>query len=93
VATKDIELGINLKDIYPNPASAITVIPVITTKSLEVKIEVTDILGRTMKTIFSGEIPIGENNYFIHANEYAAGTYFVNLKTEDKVFVQKLIVH
>lgn len=93
VATKDIELGINFKDIYPNPASAITVIPVITTKSLEVKIEVTDILGRTMKTIFSGEIPIGENNYFIHANEYAAGTYFVNLKTEDKVFVQKLIVH
>jgi len=45
-----------------------------------------------METVFSGKIPVGENNYFIHANQYAAGTYFVNLKTEEKIFVQKLII-
>ena len=92
VATEDLEVGISLEKIYPNPASAITVIPVNTTKSLEAEILVTDILGRTMETIFSGKIPAGENNYFIHANEYAAGTYFINLKTEDIIFVQKLII-
>jgi len=92
VATEDIEIGVSLENIYPNPASAITVIPVKTTKSLNAEISVTDILGRTMETVFSGKIPVGENNYFIHANEYAAGTYFVNLKTEDKIFVQKLII-
>ena len=92
VATEDLEVGISLEKIYPNPASAITVIPVNTTKSLEAEILVTDILGRTMETIFSGKIPAGENNYFIHANEYAAGTYFINLKTEDNIFVQKLII-
>ena len=92
VATEDLEIGISLENIYPNPASAITVIPVKTTSSLEAEILVTDILGRTMETVFSGKIPVGENNYFIHANEYAAGTYFVNLKTEDKIFVQKLII-
>lgn len=93
VATEDLEIGISLENIYPNPATAITVIPVKTTKSLEAEIEVTDILGRTMETVFSGKIPVGENNYFIRANEYAAGTYFINLKTEDKIFVQKLIIH
>ena len=93
VATEDLEIGISLENIYPNPATAITVIPVKTTKSLEAEIEVIDILGRTMEIIFSGKIPVGENNYFIHANEYAAGTYFVNLKTADKFFVQKLIIH
>jgi len=93
VATEDLEIGISLENIYPNPATAITVIPVKTTKSLTAEIEVTDILGRTMETIFSGKIPVGENNYFIYANDYAAGTYFVNLKTEDRIFVQKLIIH
>ncbi len=92
VATEDLEIGVSLENIYPNPASAITVIPVTTTKSLEAEILVTDILGRTMETVFSGKIPVGENNYFIHANNYAAGTYFINLRTEDKIFVQKLII-
>ncbi len=92
VATEDLEIGVSLENVYPNPASAITVIPVTTTRSLEAEILVTDILGRTMETVFSGKIPTGENNYFIHANEYAAGTYFVNLKTEDEIFVQKLII-
>lgn len=92
VATEDLEIGVSLENIYPNPASAITVIPVKTTKSLEAEILVTDILGRTMETVFSGKITVGENNYFIHANQYSAGTYFVNLKTEEKIFVQKLII-
>lgn len=92
VATEDLNVGISLENVYPNPASAITVIPVNTTKSLEAEILVTDILGRTMETVFSGEIPVGENNYFIHANEYASGTYFIRLKTEDQIFVQKLII-
>lgn len=93
VDTEDLEIGVTLENIYPNPASAITVIPVTTTKSLEATITVSDILGRTMENVFEGDIPAGENNYFIHANEYAAGTYFVNLRTENKVFVQKLIIH
>jgi agmatine deiminase len=92
VATEDLAIGVSLENIYPNPASAITVIPVKTTKSLEAEIVVSDFLGRTIETIFFGKIPAGENNYFIHADKYAAGTYFVNLKTEEKIFVQKLII-
>lgn len=93
VDTEDLEIGVSLENIYPNPASAITVIPVTTTKSLEAEITITDILGRTVENVFEGDIPVGENNYFIHANEYPAGTYFVNLRTENRVFVQKLIIH
>lgn len=92
VATEDLETEIIFENIYPNPASAITVIPVTTTKSLDAEIIVTDILGRTIETVFSGKIPVGENNYFIQANEYSSGTYFVNLKTEEEILVQKLII-
>ncbi len=92
VNTDDLELEVGLQAIYPNPANAITVIPVTTTKNVDANIEVTDILGRTIETIFSGSIPVGENNYFLDAGKYAAGTYFVSLKTENQIIVQKLIV-
>ncbi|MEM6965882.1 MAG: agmatine deiminase family protein [Bacteroidota bacterium] len=92
VDTEELASEMSLNKIYPNPASAITVVPVTTSKSINADIEVTDILGRKMETIFSGKIPVGENNYFIHANNYAAGTYLVTLKTEEQILVQKLIV-
>ena len=84
--------NINLERIYPNPASAITVVPVTTEVAVEAFIEVVDVLGRRVETLFDGKLPVGDSNYFIHADEYAAGTYFVLLKTSQQSFVQKLIV-
>ena len=92
-STDDFNVGIGFEKIYPNPANAITVIPITSTERVEAEIIVTDILGRTVINVFSGKISAGKSHYFFHANEYPSGTYFVNLKTASQTLVQKLIIN
>ncbi len=82
----------NLETIFPNPASAITCIPVNNNIAVEGTIGVIDILGRQIETVFKGVIPSGESKYFIDAANYTAGTYFVSLKTKNEIQIQKLII-
>ena len=83
---------LKLEAIYPNPARSITVVPVTSDKAVDATIEISDVLGRTIKTIFDGKLPLGKSNYYIHANEFAAGTYFVSLTTEEQSFVEQLVI-
>ncbi len=74
------------------PAAAITCIPVKNQAAVIGRIEVVDILGKKVETVFEGTIPAGESKYFIDAANYTAGTYFVSLTTDNNIQIQKLIV-
>jgi len=82
----------NLLDIYPNPAHAITCIPVSSNVKTAGSIRVFNALGQQISTLFDGEIPAGSSNYFLNADQYAAGTYFVQLQTSSQTLLKKLIV-
>lgn len=87
------ESGVSeLLDIYPNPASAITVIPVRTTGKTNGSIRIFNALGQLVESAFTGAFPAGTSNYFIDAGQYAPGTYFVELQAGDQVMLKKLIV-
>lgn len=93
VSNEDILQGkTSLEEIFPNPASAITCIPVTSVSGMKGLLEVRDVLGRLVETVFDGNIPAGESKYFIDAANYSSGTYFVSLKTENQIHTQKLIV-
>jgi hypothetical protein len=81
-----------LLDIYPNPASAITVIPVSTTAKTLGNIRVFNALGQLVETVFTGEFPAGPSNYFIDAARYASGAYVVQLQTGSQTTLKKLVV-
>lgn len=81
-----------LQDIYPNPASAMTVIPVSSSARTTGNIRIFNALGQSVETVFSGEFPAGLSNYFIDAGQYVSGTYFVELQTGSQTVVKKLIV-
>lgn len=81
-----------LEQVYPNPARAITCIPVHSDRAAEARIVVSDLFGSVIETVFSGQLPAGASNHFIHAQQYAPGTYLVQLYLENSVQVQKLIV-
>ncbi|MCX6230778.1 MAG: agmatine deiminase family protein [Bacteroidetes bacterium] len=83
---------VKLGDIFPNPASAITCIPVETSKETEASIELFDIIGQKIITIFDGIIPKGNKNYFIDAAKLSKGIYVVKLQTKENSISQKLIV-
>ena len=54
---------------YPNPASAITCIPVNCVESFEGQISLTDVLGKEVTTIYEGKFKSGLNQFFLHANK------------------------
>lgn len=88
VQTPEIALG----DMYPNPASAITCIPVQANHSGEIRVSLFNSLGKCVKTIFDGVAHRGENNYFVDAANLEAGTYFVELTDQQKTICKKLVV-
>jgi len=92
ISTVDLPKEAAFAPIYPNPAKAITVIPVTTNQEVAATIKVVDMLGRTIEQVFQGDMPFGENNYFIDASQYQSGTYLVYLETETGLAVQKLFV-
>lgn len=81
-----------LLEIYPNPASAITVIPVSAKHKTQGKIRIINTLGQVVETVFAGEIPSGTSNHFIDAGNYVPGTYFVELQTGSQIVLKKLVV-
>ncbi|MFN0173031.1 MAG: agmatine deiminase family protein [Saprospiraceae bacterium] len=82
----------DLKEIYPNPASAITVVPVQSSSKTFGNIVVFNSLGQFVQEIYKGEIPSGNTNYFLDAGNLASGTYFVKLQTAGQLRVKKLVV-
>ncbi len=79
-------------DIFPNPASAITCIPLDLNRSRNIEINLHDMLGRKINTIFSGEATKGESKYFFDASNYEAGLYLVEFTDRESSFFQKLVI-
>ncbi|MEO6037893.1 MAG: agmatine deiminase family protein [Saprospiraceae bacterium] len=91
VATEEAPTA-TLLDIYPNPAHAITCIPVSTTDKTLASIRVFNTLGQQITTLFAGELPAGTSNYFLDASQYVPGTYFVQLQTSLQTVLKKLAI-
>ena len=91
-SSESAEPNMTLQDVYPNPASAITVIPVLVSKKTMAKISLLNLLGQSVETIFSGELPAGNSNHFFNASLYASGVYFVELQANGKTMTQKIVI-
>ena len=78
--------------VYPNPASAITCIPVNCVESFEGQISLTDVLGKEITTIYDGNFLSGLNQFFIDANDFAKGMYLIVLDSEQSQIRQRLII-
>ncbi len=83
---------VHLDAVYPNPASAITVVPVRMGASDEVSLTVSDVFGRVVENLHQGRLSAGEHRFYIRADNYAAGTYFISLRGAREVLVRKLVV-
>jgi hypothetical protein len=84
--------SIQLNQIYPNPAKAITVIPISSNRQQQVEIKLFNLQGAIVKEIYKGEISFGEKNFFINASKYPSGLYQVIIETEEYEQIQKLVI-
>ena len=85
-------LETKLESVFPNPASAITCIPLTSNVHSDIEIELLDILGRTITQIYKGTNPIGETKYFFNAQNYPSGIYLVQLKSANNLQSQKVLI-
>jgi len=79
-------------EIYPNPASAITVIPVNFRNSTMADLTVYNAQGQKVLDVHSGVFPRGESKYFIDASKLSAGMYTVKLSHKRGTVSQGLVV-
>ncbi len=81
-----------MKDVYPNPASYITCIPVDGGNGFSGSLSLLDATGRTVQVLHNGVFPTGESNYFFNALAIESGMYFLHLESEQGIQVQKVLV-
>lgn len=68
---------------YPNPASAITSIPMELRSGTSGSLVVYNALGAHVDVLHQGHFPAGRSNYFLHANRLAAGPYLIVFQTDE----------
>jgi agmatine/peptidylarginine deiminase len=73
VNTQDL---ISLANVYPNPATDLVSIPINAERRLDVTVYMTDITGKIVKEIHSGEI-VGDRRLSVFVNDLAPGVYTV----------------
>ncbi|MDX2360651.1 MAG: agmatine deiminase family protein [Crocinitomicaceae bacterium] len=84
--------GVVLDEVFPNPASAITCIPVTAGAATEGTITLRDITGKVVQTIHDGTIPMGDSKYFFLAHEFASGSYLVVIETSNSTITKKVMI-
>lgn len=90
---QEITNAFEFRNIFPNPASSITCLPVFSNRQQSIQIRLFNPISQFSETIFEGMMPAGEKNYFLHAEKYSAGIYFIEIKTEDGIYLKKVIIH
>ncbi len=85
----DLEFSVS-----PNPLSGSATISYELKKKQEVKIQIFDLLGKEIGTLFNGVQLPGNQNVIIDNGAYNLknGIYFVKMIVEDKSFTQKIII-
>jgi agmatine/peptidylarginine deiminase len=78
--------------VYPNPASAISCIPINSDKVFNGKLSIQNVMGQEVALIHNGEFVKGQKNFFIHANHFPKGMYFIVLENEGILLKEKLLI-
>jgi len=78
---------------YPNPFNDFSTIRFRATTDGKAKLAIYNIAGQEVESLFEGNIETGsEYTFQFNGSNHPAGTYFYRLETNDKVFVNKLML-
>ena len=89
---KAIPVEFALSQNYPNPFNPKTTINFALAENSKVKLTVTDVLGREVATLASGNYNAGYHTIVFNAENLPSGIYFYKLEAGDNVSVKKLML-
>lgn len=88
----NIETANQLLAAYPNPASAITCVPIESKIPSNGSLKLYDILGTEILELHEGQFSTGSSNYFFDASKLETGVYFIVWETEQNHYTQKITI-
>ncbi len=86
------EEGAALKNVYPNPASAITCVPLNTPVGGTGTVELLSSNGQVIQVLHNGKLAAGTNRFFFDASTLASGWYLVRASVNGRMMTQKVSV-
>jgi len=78
-------------EVYPNPIKSILHCKFVSSENANLSINIIDLSGREIiKT--SQNLVSGQNNFSIFLGDQKPGIYFLEMKTDNKVFRKKIMI-
>ena len=78
---------------FPNPAQAITCIPIDLQRGTHVELVLLNALGETVELLHSGWLSAGTHKLFMNAERHAAGAYLLSLRTSSgRLWSQRIMI-
>jgi hypothetical protein len=77
---------------YPNPFNYITSVSFALPSSVDVRLEVFDLLGRRIIVLVDGLVPAGTHAVLFNASSASSGIYVARMQVGSEVFFQKLVL-
>ena len=84
------KLDFNLKHNYPNPFNPATKIIFYTNKATEIKLNILNLKGQKVATIFKGKVARGHHQFVFQGDDLPAGIYFYNVKSRNYCQTKKM---
>lgn len=80
-------------NLFPNPVIDLFSIEFeILPSELITKVEIFDLSGKLVKVLFAGKLKAGKNLLTFNRNAISTGTYFITIKTENRILTSKKII-
>jgi len=84
--------GFTLEQNAPNPASGRTTITYSTPREANVRIILTDIIGKMVKELTSGQVSSGKHELLISTSDLASGSYIYILESGNVRLVRQMVI-
>lgn len=91
-STSDQNRDGDVLNISPNPANQSTLITCTLDQTTDTKIELLNLEGKLMQSLFSGKLNAGENKIDLNLSTYNSGIYYVRMFYGDKISLAKFTV-
>ena len=83
---------ITVESIYPNPASAITAIPLSSSVSIPLQVTLIDMNGKIVDILYDEMLLPHQQHIFFNAEKYSAGIYTISIQSKKNRTTQKLTI-
>ncbi|GAB5410475.1 MAG: hypothetical protein BalsKO_28400 [Balneolaceae bacterium] len=88
----EIPLKVELSQNYPNPFNPSTTITIQVYSATEVELEVFDVMGRKVQTLYQGKLSSGTYNFQINGESLTSGVYYYRLIADRNTEVKSMIL-